>query len=147
VSLEWLLFFAAPLLFVFAYPTYLFAASPQQTNRLRNAAIFHGLAVVITIVVFDVFGSAFWKNPMRDADSPALLVVPIVALGVFCFAAFFLLLKNNSTFALFASIVFWSYWLIFSLFSLGRFFEASMFRTTFCCLCSLSSILLAFAAA
>ena len=144
--LEWLLFFAAPLLFAFAYPRSLFAPSPQQTNRLRNATIFHGVAAATTTAAFVIFGSDFWKNPLRDANSIALLVVPIVAAGVFCVAAFFLLLKNKSGLARFAAIVFWPYWLVFSLVSLGRFFEASMFRTTFCFLCFFSSILFAFAA-
>jgi hypothetical protein len=144
--LEWLLFFAAPLVFVFAYPSFLFAASPQRTNGLRNAAILHGLAATVTTVLFVILGSTFWKNPMRDVDSLALLVVPIVTLSVFCVAAFFLLLKTKSTPARFAAFVFWPYWFVFSLVSLGRFFEASIFRAAFCFLCLLSSILFAFAA-
>jgi hypothetical protein len=144
--LEWLLFFAAPLLFVFACPRFLFAGFPAQTTRLRYAAISHGLAAAITTILFVILGSPFWKNPMRDADSFLLLAVPIVALPVFLVASLSLLLKNRSTLAMFASFLFWPYWLLLALTFVGRFFEASIFRTALCFLCFLSSILFAFAA-
>lgn len=140
--LDWLLFFAAPLLFVFAYPRSLFAAVPPP----RPAAILHGLAAGITTLLFVIFGSPFWKNPMRDADSILLLVAPIVAIPVFFVAALYLILKNKSTLAKFASFLFWPYWLLLALLFVGRFFEATLFRTAFCFLSFLSSILFAFAA-
>jgi len=141
--LGWLLFFAAPLLFVFAYPRFLLAAFPFQTGRSRVATILHGLAAVITIVLFVIWGSLFWKNPMRDVDSILLLAVPIVALPVFFVAALSLLLKNRSTLAKFASFVFWPYWLLLALVFVGRFFEATLFRTAFCFLCFITPILFA----
>jgi len=144
--LGWLLFFAAPLLFVFAYPRFLFAAFPFQTGRSRVATILHGLAAVITVVLFVIWGSPFWKNPMRDMDSIRLLAVPIVALPVFFVAALSLLLKNRSTLAKFASFLFWPYWLLLALVFVGRFFEATLFRTAFCFLCFITPILFAFAA-
>lgn len=142
----WPLLFGAPLLFVFAYPRFLFAAFPPQTSRPRYAAILHGFAAVITTLLFIILGSPFWKNPMRDADSFLLLAVPIVALPAFFVAALSLLLKNRSTLAKVASFLFWPYWLLLALMFVGRFFEASISRTAFCFLCSLSSILFAFAA-
>jgi hypothetical protein len=144
--LGWLLLFTAPLLFVFAYPRFLFADFPPQTSRLRYAAILHGLAAAITTLLFVILGSAFWKNPMRDADSFLLLAVHIIALSVFFVAALSLVLKNRSTLAKLASFLFWPYWLVLALIFAGRFFEASTFRTAFCFLCFLASVLFAFAA-
>jgi hypothetical protein len=144
--LGWLLLFAAPLLFVFAYSRFLFAACPPQTSGLRYAAILHGLLAAITTLLFAIFGSPFWKNPMRDADSFLLLAIPIVVLPVFLVAGLSLLLRNRSTLARFASFLFWPYWLLLALTLVGRFFEASTFRTAFCYLCFLSSVLFAFAA-
>ena len=144
--LVWLFLFAAPLLFVFAYPRFLFADFPPKSSRLRYVAIFHGLAAATTTLLFVIFGSLFWKNPMRDADSVLLLAIPIVALPAFLVAAISLLLKNKSTLAKFASFLFWPYWLLLALVLLGRLFEPNVFRSTFCFLCFLSSILFAFAA-
>jgi hypothetical protein len=144
--LSWPLMFAPPLLFVFAYPRFLFAAVPRHTGRPPSATILHGLAVATTTTLFVTLGSAFWKNPMRDADSILLLVVPLIALPVFLVAALSLLFKNNSTLAKFASFVFWPYWLLVALYLADRFFEASLSRTTFCFLCFLTPILFTFAA-
>jgi hypothetical protein len=144
--LGWLLLFAPPLLFVFSYPRFLFAAFPPQTGRSRPAAILHGLAAAITSLLFVIWGSQFWRNPMRNVDSILLLAVPIVAVPVFLVAALSLLLKNRSTFAKFASFLFWPYWLLLALTFIGRFFEATSFRTVFCFVCFLSPILFVFAA-
>lgn len=144
--LNWLVLFAAPLLFVFAYPRFPFAALPARTGRPRSAAILHGLAAAITAFLFVIWGSQFWRNPLREADSTYLLAVPLVAVPVFFVAALSLLLKNRSTLAKFASFLFWPYWLVLALTFVGRFFEAPMFRTAFCFLCLLSSLLFAFAA-
>jgi hypothetical protein len=141
-----LLLFTAPLLFVFAYTRSLFAAFPPQTSRLRYAAILHGLAAVMTTLLFVTLGSPFWKNPMRDAESFLLLAVYIVALAVFFVAALSLLFKNRSTLAKFASFLFWPYWLLLALIFVGRFFEESILRTAFCFLSLLAPILFAFAA-
>lgn len=141
----WLLLFVGPLLFVFAYPRFLFASS-AQTDRTRSAAILHGLAAAITTILFVIWGSPFWRNPIRDADSILLLAVPFVAVPVFFVAAISLLLKNRSTLAKFASFIFWPYWLLLALLFVGRWFEATPFRTAFCFLCFVSPILFAFAA-
>jgi hypothetical protein len=146
VLLSWFVWFAAPLVFVFAYPHRLFADSPTQTDRPRFAAILHGPASAVAMLLFVILGSPFWKNPLRDANSLFLMGVPIVALPVFYVAAFSLLLKNKSTLARFTSFLFWPYWLLIALMFVGRFFEASLFRTAFCFACLLSSIFFAFAA-
>jgi hypothetical protein len=144
--LIWLLLFAAPLLFVFAYPRFLFTTLRPQSSHPRLAAILHGLAATITALLFVLWGSQFWRNPMRDADSIFLLAVPIVAVPVFFVAALSLLVKNSSTLAKFASFLFWPYWLLLALSFVGRFFEATPFHTTLCFLCFVTPILFAFAA-
>jgi hypothetical protein len=144
--LVWLLLLAAPLLFVAAYPSFLFGAFARQTSRLRHAAILHGLAASITTLLFVILGSVFWKNPMRDADSFLFLIVPVIAVPVFFVSAFSLLLKNRSTLAKFASFLLWPYLLFFALVSLNRFFQSSFLFTAFCFFCFLSSVLFAFAA-
>lgn len=143
--LSCLLLFAAPLLFVLAYPRFLFAAAPPPV-RPRSAAILHGLAAALTAVLFVTWGSQFWRNPLRDAESILLLAVPLVAVPVFLVAALSLLLRKASTLAKFASFLFWPYWLVLALSFVGRFFEESAFRTSFCFLCLLSSVFFAFAA-
>lgn len=144
--LGWLLFFGPPLLFVFSYPRFLFAAFPPQTSRLHYSSIFHGFAASITTVLFVIFGSPFWKNPVHHTDSILLQAIPIVVLPMFFVAALSLLVKNRSTLARFASLLFWPYWLLLALMLVGQFFEATIIRTAFCFLCFLSSILFAFAA-
>ncbi|HEY6946698.1 MAG TPA: hypothetical protein VI431_16295 [Candidatus Acidoferrum sp.] len=141
-----LLFFAVPLLFVFAYPRFLFAVAPPTKNRLVFAAILHGLGLASTTFVFSVAALPFWKNPVRDSDSLALLLVPLIALPVFLVAAISLLLKNKSTLTTFAWFVFWLYWLLLALVSVNRFFEDTTFRTIWCFLCLAAAILFAFAA-
>jgi hypothetical protein len=144
--LVWLLLLAAPLLFVFAYPGFLFGPFAPQTSRPRYAAFLHGLAAAITTVLFVILGSVFWKNPLRDGDSFLLPLVPIIAAPVFFVAALSLLLKDRSTLAKLASFLFWPYLLFVALISLNRFFEASTLRTTVRFFSLLSSVLFAFAA-
>src|SRR6267143_5148532 len=90
--LGWLFLFPAPLLFVFAYPRFLFVSTPPETSRQRPAVILHGFGAVIATILFVVLGSAFWKNPLRDADSMLLFAVPIVAEPIFLVAALSLLI-------------------------------------------------------
>jgi hypothetical protein len=144
--LLWLLLLAAPLLFAFAYPGFLFGPLAPQTSRLRYAAILHGAAASITTLLFVILGSVFWRNPLRDADFLLVPIVPIIAVPVFLVAAFSLLLRDKSTLAKIASFLFWPYLLFFALVSLNRWFDASSFRTAFCFFYLLSSVLFAFAA-
>ena len=143
---RWLLLFSAPLLFVFAYPRFLFDSPTPETSRQRSAAILHGSGAAITTILFLVLGSAFWRNPLRDADSMLLLAVPIVAVPVFLVAALSLLMKNRSTLAKLASFLLWPYWLLLALTFCGRFFEATIFRAAFSFLCFIVPLLFAFAA-
>ena len=110
--LVWLLLFGAPLLFVYAYPRFLFVSSETQRNRVQYAAVLHGIGAATASVLFVVWGSAFWRNPLRDADSFVRLGVPLVAVAVFLVAACSLFLRGRSTLAVLASILFWPYWLL-----------------------------------
>jgi len=144
--LYWLLLFSPPLLFVFAYPRFLFAAGTSDECRERSAVIFHGLGAVVMTILFVDLGAAFWRNPLRDADPMLLLVVPLVAVPVFLTAAVSLLIRNRSTLATFASSLLWPYWLLLALTFCGRFFEEPIFRAAFAFLCFVVSLLFAFAA-
>ena len=144
--LFWLTLSAIPLLFVFTYPRFLFSASPTQKNRLRFAAVIHGLGAAAAIFFFPRVALPFWENPLRDAHSVALLLIPLIGLPVFLIAALFLLLKNRSALALLAGILFWPYWFVFALASLDRWFQEDPVHTVFYFLCFLSPALFAFAA-
>ena len=141
-----LIFFLPPLLFAFAYPRFLYASSPTQPNRQRLVLGFHGLMATISSILFVIFGSVFWKNPLRGGDSSPipLLSVLLIALPVLMVAAFSLLLR--STLATLASFFFWPYWLFVALSFISRFFEASLSRSPFCFLGLSTAIFLAFAA-
>ena len=145
VLLVWLFIGAVPLLFVFAYPRFLFADSAPQ-NRLKYAALIHVVACVTATVLFTVF-SPFWKNPVRDfPDSvPGALVVLAVCL-VFLVAAISLLRENNSSLTVLASILLWPYWLLLALAFEGRWFQDSGTYAVSYFLCFLAPVFFAFAA-
>jgi hypothetical protein len=144
--LDWLFFSAIPLLFVFAYPRFLLAVSPPQRNRLRFAALLHGLGAATTTFLFSVVALPFWKNPVREVHSLALPLILLTVLPVFLVAALSLLLKNTSSLATLASLLFWPYWLLLALVSVDRFFQETIFHTVFCFLCFVAPVLFAFAA-
>jgi hypothetical protein len=146
ILLVWFVWFGAPLLFVYAYPNFLFADPLTHPSRPRFAAILHGLASALVMSLFVILASSFWKNPLRNVNSFLLECVPIVTVPVFLVAALSVLFKKRSTLAKFASFLFWPYWLLISLMFVDRFFEERPFRTAFCFGCLLSSILFAFAA-
>lgn len=143
--LGWLVVFFAPLLFVFAYPRFLFRSRSSGTSSLRSAAILHALGAATTTLLFVVLGSSFGKNPLRDPAAWSLPLV-LVALPVCLVAAFSLLLRNRSALAPFATLLFWPYWLLAALASEGRWFDESSFRTLWCFFCFLVPVLFAFAA-
>jgi hypothetical protein len=60
--LAWLFFFAIPLLFVFAYPRFLFADSPTQRSSLRISALLRGLGVAMTTFLFTALVLPFGKT-------------------------------------------------------------------------------------
>jgi hypothetical protein len=144
--LRWCLWFAAPLLFAFAYPRFLFADFVPQSARPQSAAILHGVGAGVATVVFVVLGSHFWRNPLRDVNSILFELLPIIVESVFFAAALFLLRKNQPTLTTFASLLFWPYWLLIALIFIARFFDANVFKAASCFAGLLSSMLFAFAA-
>jgi hypothetical protein len=142
----WLLLFAIPLLYAFAYPRYVFDAS-SGTRRQIFAIILNGLGAATTIFLFLRLALPYPDNPVRDVDSLVLpLFVLIIALPVFIIAAFFLWVKSRSSLAMLASILMWPYWLLLALAFLDRWFDGSPLHKVCCFLCFLSPVLLAFAA-
>jgi len=144
--LLWLFVCAVPLLFVFAYPRFLFADFAPQ-NRRRYAALLNGVGAVTTTVLFSVLATPFWKNPVRDIDdSIPLALVPLAVLVVFFVAAIFLLLKNTSSLATLASILFWPYWLLLTLVFVDRWFQDTSLHASYYFLGFVAPVLFAFAA-
>ncbi len=142
----WLFSCAVPLLFVFAYPRFLFADSTPQ-NRRKYAAALHGLEAVTATVLFPILAVPFWKNPVRDFEgSIGIIVIQLSVLVLFLVVAVFLLLRNKSSLVTFASLLFWPYWLLLALENTGRFFQATLLQVVFYFLCFLSAVLFAFAA-
>ena len=145
VLLVWLFVGAVPLLFVFAYPRFLFADSAPQ-NRCKYTALLHVAAGIIATGLFTVL-SPYWKNPVRDfPDSiPGALVLLAVWL-VFLVSAISLLRRNQSRLATLASILFWPYWLLLALAFERRWFQDSGIYVVCYFLCFLAPIFFAFAA-
>ena len=142
----WLFVCVVPLLFVFAYPRFLFADSTPQ-NRRKYAAVLHGLGALTATALFPVLAVPFWKNPVRDlGESISVILIPLSVLVLFLVVAVSLLLKNRSSLVIFASLLFWPYWFLLALVNTGRFFEATPLQAVFYFLCFVSAVLFAFAA-
>jgi hypothetical protein len=92
------------------------------------------------------FLSPFWKNPLRDNDSIALAICPLVAICVFLVATVSLLSRNKSSLALLGSIVFWAYWLFLALAFEGRWFQETGPRAASYFLCFAVPVAFAFGA-
>ncbi len=137
---------AVPLLFVFAYPRYLFAA-PSSVKRRKYAVLLHVVGAVTATVLFPLLALPFWENPLRDIHEwvPVLLVT-LSVLSVFLVAALFLLLRNKSGLTLLPSLLFWPYWLMLALATLDRFWAGTPLQAVFYFLCFISPALLTFAA-
>jgi hypothetical protein len=146
ILLYWLALSAVPLLFVFAYPRYLFATPSTQEHRERLAAAVNSIGAVAGTLFFPFMALPFWENPMHDVDTVALLLLPLLILPNFLVAAIFLLLRNKSRLAVLASILFWPYWFVYALANLNRWFQGSSVHAAFYFLCFLSPALFAFAA-
>jgi hypothetical protein len=146
ILLYWLALSAVPLLFVFAYPRYLFADPATQEHRQRFAAAVNGIGATAGTLFFPFMALPFWENPMHDVDSMALLLLPLLVLPIFLVAALFLLLRNKSSLAIFASLLFWPYWFVYALANLNRWFEGSSVHAAFYFLCFISPVLFAFSA-
>ena len=144
--LYWLFVCAVPLLFVFAYPRFLFADSTPQKRR-KYAAVLHALGAVTATVLFPILSVPFWKNPVRDlGESISVIAVLISVVVLFLIVAVFLLLKNRSSLVIIASFLFWPYWFLLALVNTGRFFQETPLQAVFYFLCFVSAVLLAFAA-
>lgn len=144
--LYWLFACAVPLLFVFAYPRFLFADSTLQKHR-TYAAVIHGAGVVASTILFAVLVVPFWKNPMRDiGESGSVIVVLLSVLVLFLVVAVFLLFKNKSGLVILASLLFWPYWFLLALVNTGHLFEVTLFQAASYFLCFVSAALFAFAA-
>src|SRR5205807_610827 len=146
--LSWLLFCAIPLFFVFIYPGTSFAVSSTRKRR-KYAALLHALGPLAATVLFPVLALPFWKNPVRViADSiPAVMLVALIVLSVFFVAALFLLLRNKSSLAAFASLLFWP--AILACTRSGEadsFFSGTPVEAVFYFLCFMTPVLFDFAA-
>ena len=141
----WLCLAAIPLLFVFAYPRFLFAESTPP-NHLKFAAAYHAMAAVTATVLFAIF-SPFCSDLGRDlGDSIFVLIVPLVVLLVFLVSAVALLVTKKSRLAVIAWISLWPYWLVLALFFEGQWFRDTDLLAAYYFLCFLVSLLFAFAA-
>jgi len=143
--LYWLVVCAVPLLFVFAYPRFLFADSTPQKRR-KYAAALHGLGAVTATVLFPILTVPFWKNPVRDLGEAIGVIVILSVLVLSLVLAASILLKNRDNLLVFAFLLFWPYWLLLALANTGHFFEATPLEAVFYFLCFLSAVLFAFAA-
>jgi len=143
--LYWLVVCAVPLLFVFAYPRFLFADSTPQKRR-KYAAALHGLGAVTATVLFPILTVPFWKNPVRDLGEAIGVIVVLSVLVLSLVLAASILLKNWDNLLVFAFLLFWPYWLLLALANTGHFFEATPLEAVFYFLCFLSAVLFAFAA-
>ena len=143
--LYWLVVCAVPLLFVFAYPRFLFADSTPQKRR-KYAAALHGLGAVTATVLFPILTVPFWKNPVRDLGEAIGVIVVLSVLVLSLVLAASILLKNRDNLLVFAFLLFWPYWLLLALANTGHFFEATPLEAVFYFLCFLSAVLFAVAA-
>ena len=143
--LYWLVVCAVPLLFVFAYPRFLFADSTPQKRR-KYAAALHGLGAVTATVLFPILTVPFWKNPVRDLGEAIGVIVILSVLVLSLVLAASILLKNRDNLLVFAFLLFWPYWLLLALANTGHFFEATPLEAVFYFLRFLSAVLFAFAA-
>lgn len=144
-----LLLAVIPMFFVFAYSRNLCASSSSARNRYFVTALPHIVAAAISTAVFAALSD--WRNPFRwpnffsDHSLLAFLVV-LSVLAVFLVGAVMLLVRNSSTLATPALLLFWPYWLLLALFSIWRYFDYTATEAVFCFLCFIAPVLFAFAA-
>ena len=136
---------APPLLFVFAYPRFLFSGTVSR-RRLTYEMLLHCLGATSAIVAFTIF-SPFWKNPIRDlGDSIYILLFATAVPIVFLVAAVSLLFRNKSEVATVASILLWPYWFVLALACEGRWYQDSGIYAVCSFLCFITPAFFAFAA-
>jgi hypothetical protein len=143
------LLFLGPLLFVFAYPKFLFAAADAGAKplatRLRSAALLHGIGAVATTIAFVILASSWWQNPLFNVDSVPFFATTIAADLLFLAAAILVFAKIRGVLPGLASFLLWPYTLVLALAFCGRFFREEA-HSAFSFLCVTASLFLAFAA-
>lgn len=109
------LLFLGPLLFVFAYPKFLFAGADGDTKslatRVRSAAVLHGMGAVAATIAFEILASSWRHNPLFNARSVTFFATTIAADLLFLAAAILMLAKRRAILPLLASFLLWPYWL------------------------------------
>src|ERR1700682_9584 len=138
LSAIWIVICAAPLIFAFAYARFLFADPAPQARR-KCALLLNSVGVVTTTAAFSFLATPYWKNPLRDIEGNTPQALGLIAvLIVFLVAAITLLVKNTSSIAVLASILFWPYWLLIALSFVDRWFQVSNVQAAsyFLCFCS-----------
>jgi hypothetical protein len=142
----WILACGIPLLFVFAYPRYLFTP-PAPPKRARHAAVLHGMGAAAASIAFSVLAKQGSTNPLYDWDAGiAGAVLGLSVLVLFLVVAVSLLLRNRSGLVVLAAGLFWPYWFLLALMSLGRFLSATPAGSASYFACWLSPLLFALAA-
>jgi hypothetical protein len=123
--LGWTVCWGIPLLFVFAYPRFIFA-DPAPPDRSKRALILNGIGLLSAVILFPVLALPFWKNPMDHLpESIAVFIIPLSVWTIFLVAAISLLFRGKSTLTPLASIFLWPYCLALALVCIGRFFNGS----------------------
>jgi hypothetical protein len=101
--------------------------------------MFHGLAATI-------FRIGRLEERDGESISKEFLSIALIAPPTFPIAPRSLLLKKENTVCKLRRILILAYWLLAALLFLGRFFEATRFRSALCFLCFTTAVLFAFAA-
>jgi hypothetical protein len=143
------LLFLGPLLFVFAYPKFLFAGADAGAKsfatRVRSAAVLHGVGAVTATIAFVILASSWWHNPLFNAGSVTFFATTSAADLLFLAAAILMLAKRRAILPVLASFLLWPYWLALALAFCDRFFREET-HSAFSFLCLTASLFLAFAA-
>jgi hypothetical protein len=143
--LIWFFVFGLPLVFVYAYPRFLFAR-PQEKKHHVFVILLNILGAAITLFFFLRLSLPDSNSAERFGESLAVLIFPLIALPVFLVAALSLLFRNRSSLATLASVLLWPHFLFSSLVTLDRFFNENALHTAFYFLCFVSPALWVFAA-
>ena len=117
----WVLAAGVPLLFVFAYPQFVFQESCSRKGRIY-AVLLHSAGLIVATFAFSrlVLPGA---NPVLDNSIlvPIALLVLFVSLFV---SGLFLRLKRRSGLALLAPLLIWPYWVLLAIAKADSYFAA-----------------------
>jgi len=145
----WLSNCLMPLLFAFAYPRVLFAGALEEDARRKIRQ--HVIAAVLVSVVFVYLAFAYWRNPfywenpLGRWQSPLTPLLFIAISVLFLVTAVSLLVRNKSSLAGVASLLFWPYWWLIALIDAPRI-EGEWPYTFLYFACFIAGIPFAFAA-